>query len=136
MSRKKRRSGCPISFALELFGDRWTLLVVRDLVFMGKRRFSEFSASSEGVATNVLSDRLRRLVEAGVIESLGDPDDGRRVLYHLTPAGVALIPTLVELANWGALHDPDTAAPAEFVRRFARDRAGLIEDLAAKHRRD
>ena len=133
MTGPKRRSSCPISFTLDLFGDRWTLLVIRDLVMRGKRRFSEFLASGEGIATNVLSERLQRLLDAKVIESEQDPDDGRRVLYNLTPKGIDLIPALIELARWGALHDSKTGAPAEFIERYEADRAGLIAELASKH---
>ena len=83
----ERRSDCPISFALDLFGDRWSLLVVRDLGLKGKRSFSELAASEEGIATNVLSDRLARLEEAGIILKSRDPNDGRRYVYRLTEAG-------------------------------------------------
>ncbi len=134
MAHCDRRSACPISFALDLLGDRWTLLVVRDLVFMGKCRFSEFLASPEGVATNVLSDRLQSLEAAGLIAGSQDPDDGRRILYRLTDKGIGLIPTLLELARWGARNDPKTGAPAEMVERMETDRAGLIAEIESRHR--
>jgi DNA-binding HxlR family transcriptional regulator len=108
--------------------------VVRDLVFMGRRRFSEFHAAGEGIATNVLSDRLQRLQDAGVIDSAQDPDDRRRVLYHLTESGLDLIPTLIELVRWGAKHDGQTGAPAKFIKRLKKDREGVIAELAAHHR--
>lgn len=129
-----KRSTCPISFALEVFGDRWTLLVIRDLVFMGKKRFSEFHASTEGIATNVLSDRLQTLQDQGIIGSAKDPQDGRRVLYSLTEMGLDLIPSLVELVRWGSRHDPDTGAPKEFLERIEKDREGLIAELVESHR--
>ena len=105
----ERRSDCPISFALDLFGDRWSLLVVRDLGLKGKRSFSELAASDEGVATNVLSDRLARLEEAGIILKSRDPNDGRRYVYRLSEAGKDLIPVMVELIVWSAAHDDATA---------------------------
>lgn len=123
------RSPCPVSFALDLLGDRWTMLVVRDLAFAGKRRFSEFAASSEGIASNVLTDRLQRLQRAGVIESRRDPEDGRKVIYRLTDKGLDLIPALVELARWGAAHDPQTGAPAVLMRRIEQDREAFIREL-------
>jgi len=131
MARSCPRSGCPISFALDLLGDRWTLLVVRDVVMMGKRQFSEFLDSTEGMATNVLSDRLQTLCEAGIIESSKDPDDGRKVIYKPTEKGLDLIPTLVELARWGADHDPETAAPAPLRERMKNDRDGVIAGIRA-----
>jgi DNA-binding HxlR family transcriptional regulator len=129
-----RRSTCPISFALDLLGDRWTMLVVRDFVFGGKRRFSEFAASSEGIATNVLTDRLQRLQKARVIESERDPLDGRKVIYRLTEKGLALIPALVELARWGAAHDPKTGAPPAVMKRIKKDREAFIDELAERLR--
>ncbi|MEM7154070.1 MAG: helix-turn-helix domain-containing protein [Myxococcota bacterium] len=127
----ERRSDCPISFALDLFGDRWSLLVVRDLALKGKHSFSELAASDEGVATNVLSDRLARLEEAGVILKSRDPADGRRYVYRLSGAGKDLLPVLVELIVWSATHDDATAAPASFVRAAKRDREGLLRRLRA-----
>lgn len=131
-SPPERRSACPISFALDLLGDRWTLLVVRDLVFAGKRNFQEFIASPEQIATNILADRLARLEEAGIVTRRRDPDNARRVDYALTPRGADLIPVLLELIRWGASHDPETAAPAGFVARIVHDRDGLAAELRAR----
>ncbi len=125
----QKRSSCPISFALDLFGDRWSLLVVRDLAFKGKHSFSELRDSDEGIATNVLSDRLAKLEEAGLIAKERDPDDGRRFHYRLSEAGKDLIPVLVEIIMWSASHDPDTSTPAAFIRAARKDRAALIEKL-------
>lgn len=135
MDCDKPRSRCPINFAVELFGDRWTLLVIRDLVLLGKTRFTEFCASDEKIATNILSDRLKRLVNRGIIESRQDPKDKRRVLYHLTEVGLDLIPPLIEIAAFGAKHDPNTAAPAEFVKSYQNDREGFIADVYRRHRK-
>lgn len=124
-----RRSDCPISFALDLFGDRWTLLVVRDLAFKGKDSFTEFLASEEGIARNILADRLASLKAAGFVDEHPDPDDGRRSIYALTERGLSLIPVLVEMIVWSARHDPHTAADAAFVEEAIRDREGLIRRL-------
>ena len=126
-----RRSECPISIALDLFGDRWTLLVVRDLAFKGKTSFSEFLASDEGIARNILSDRLASLKANGFVDERPDPNDGRRSIYSLTEKGLTLIPVLVEMIVWSAQHDPDTGAPEAFVQEALRDRAALIERLRA-----
>ena len=125
----ERRSDCPISFALDLLGDRWTLLVVRDLGLKGKRSFSELLASDEGIATNVLADRLARLEGAGLVDKRRDPSDGRRFVYRLTESGKDLLPLLVEMIVWSAGHDAHTAAPASFVRAAKRDRSGLVRKL-------
>lgn len=128
LSKAARRSGCPISIALELLGDAWSLLIVRDLMFKGRRTFNEFLAGGEGIATNILTERLRRLEAAGIIEKRPDTDDRRRALYRLTPKGVGLAPVLVELVVWSATHE-DTDAPAAVVRQMRRDRERFIEDV-------
>ena len=130
--RTETRSHCPINFAAELFGDPWSLVVLRDVLLKGKRRYGELSASEERIASNVLADRLARLVDARILEKA---DDGG---YHATPRGLDLIPVLVELAAWGARHDPDTASPRSFLRDYRRDREAVVEGFraAARHRRE
>jgi DNA-binding HxlR family transcriptional regulator len=130
--RTEKRSGCPISFSLELLGDRWTCLVLRDLVFRQRRYFQEFLASPEGIATNVLAERLNRLEARGIIRKEPDPDDRRRSVYSLTEAGLDLIPLLVELTIWGATHDPESTYPRERLARFQGDREGTIAHFRAK----
>jgi DNA-binding HxlR family transcriptional regulator len=127
--RTTRRSDCPTGFALDLFGDRWTLLVVRDLMFNGRRRFGEFRDAGEGIATNVLSERLSRLEECGIVVSERDPENHRSKLYRLTEKGIDLLPLMVEMIVWSAKHDPDTAATRAFVRRAKRDREGMLAEL-------
>lgn len=129
MAASARRSDCPISFALDLFGDRWTLLVIRDLAFKGKNSFGDFLASEEGIARNILADRLARLEVEGFIEKRPNPDDLRRSIYTLTERGLGLIPVLVEMILWSAREDPDTGAEADFVREATEDREGLIQRL-------
>lgn len=121
-----KRSACPISFSLEILGDRWSLLVLRDLVFRQRRHFQEFLESPEGIATNVLADRLERLEVHGIIRKEPDPDDRRRNVYSLTQAGLDLVPVLVELTIWGAKHDPESAYPRERLALFEGDREGTI----------
>jgi DNA-binding HxlR family transcriptional regulator len=123
-----RRSGCPISISLELFGDRWTLLIVRDLMFKELCTFGEFAGAGEGIATNVLADRLARLEDAGIIVRRPDAADGRRVVYRLTRKGMELAPVLVELVLWAARHEA-TEAPPAVVARMTADRAGFIAGL-------
>jgi DNA-binding HxlR family transcriptional regulator len=126
--KSDRRSACPISISLEIFGDRWSLLVVRDLMFKGLRTFKEFAAAGEGIATNILAERLERLDAAGIIARDTDPEDARRILYRLTAKGMALAPVLIEMVIWAARYE-DTDAPPATVRAMRRDRAAFIAGL-------
>jgi DNA-binding HxlR family transcriptional regulator len=125
------RSHCPVSFALDVFGDRWTLLVIRDLLLRGKKTYGEFLASEEGMATNVLADRLEWLEAQGIVRRSRDRRERRRVIYELTPKGVDLLPIVIEMIAWSAKHDPKTAAPPAFVRRVAQDREEVMRDVLA-----
>ncbi|HYP17740.1 MAG TPA: helix-turn-helix domain-containing protein [Opitutus sp.] len=109
-----RRSPCPIAAALDLFGDKWTLLVLRDL-FCGRKRYGEFAASLEKIPTNILAERLTRLEEAGLIASTPYQTNPPRYDYALTAAGRSLRPVLQELVNWGRRHFADTRVRAEFT---------------------
>lgn len=132
-ARPGRRSGCPISLALELFGDPWTLLIVRDVMFKARRTFREFQDAGEGMASNILADRLGRLEQAGILSSEPDPTDARRVLYGLTPKGADLAPVLVELVLWSARHE-ETDAPPAVVRAMRTQREQVIADIRAHWR--
>lgn len=117
-----------------VFGDRWTLLVIRDLVFTGKRTYGEFRDSPERIATNILAERLALLEAQGVITKERDSKNGRRFVYRLTEKGVDLLPVLLEIIAWGAKHDLRTAAPPEFIERIRKNRAGLLRELRKKIR--
>ena len=110
--RHQRRSTCPVACSLDLLGDRWTLLVVRDLL-LGKSRYTDFLASAEGIPTNILADRLRRLEQAGLISSATYGGQTRRKAYQLTESGQALAPAMRALRDWGLKQFPGTAAPAQ-----------------------
>ena len=130
-------SGCPIDYALDIFGDRWTLLVLRDLVFVGKRHFGEFIASPEGIASNILAARLRKLESCGLIARRPDPDNRRQVVYELTDKGLDLVPVMLEIIRWGGKHDANTAAPRSFLDRLEQDREAVVrETLAGLKRRN
>lgn len=131
----RHTSHCPIAYSLDLIGDRWTLLVLRDLLIVGKRRFGELLAAPEGIATNILSARLRRLEAEGLLRRERDPDNGRQVLYTPTPKALDLLPAMLELVRWAARHDSLTAAPRSFVRRIAHEREALIDEIRARHPR-
>jgi DNA-binding HxlR family transcriptional regulator len=125
---RMRRSGCPISIALEMFGDAWSLVVVRDLMFKGCDTFHDLSCGDEGIATNILTDRLARLEECGLIEKERDAEDARRFIYRLTPKGMDLAPVMIELILWAAKHERTDAPPA-LLRQMRNDRADFIARL-------
>lgn len=127
------RSHCPIAYSLDLLGDRWTLLVLRDLVIVGRRHFRDLLVAGEGIASNVLADRLRRLEAWGIVSRRPDPASARQVIYEPTPKGLDLVPVLLELARWGAVHDPQTAAPPGFAARIARERDAMVAEIRTRH---
>ena len=113
-----RRSDCPIACVLDIVGDKWTLLVIRDLA-LGRRHFEEFLHSPERIATNILSARLRQLEEAGYLTKETDPDDRRKSVYQLTDQGQQLLGLLRYIARWGLKHIPDTRLMEE-AKQVAR----------------
>ncbi len=125
----KLRSNCPINFVAETFGDKWTLLVIRDLMFKGKRHFSEFRASDEGIASNILSDRLQRLEACGVVDKRPDPTHRSKLIYELTQKGRDLMPVMLEITAWSAKYDAHTNAPKPLLTAIKRDREGLAKAL-------
>ena len=119
--------------ALELLGDAWSLLIVRDLMFKDRRTYNDFLESGEGIASNVLADRLRKLQAANIIEKRRDQVDARRFVYRLTAKGIDLAPVLVELVIWSARH-AQTDAPAAVVRSMRNDRAVFLADVRRRWR--
>ncbi len=125
--KPQSRSGCPVCVSLERFGDRWSLLIVRDLMVRGYRTFREFQNAGEGIATNVLSSRLRRLREQEIITVEPAPEDRRSMHYRLTPKGIALAPVMLELLVWAARHE-ETAAPCSFVEQMENNREAVLAE--------
>jgi DNA-binding HxlR family transcriptional regulator len=119
----KRRSGCPLNVSIEMLGDRWSLLIVRDMMVRGFSTFKEFVESDEGIATNILADRLRRLEEYGIVASAADPGDGRKSIYRLTQKGIDLAPVLTEMVLWAARHEQ--VGNQDLVRALQKDRHGF-----------
>lgn len=129
MADKPVRSPCPIAYSLDLFGDRWTLIVLRDLLLFDKHRYRDFLASPESIASNILSERLKRLECAGLVSKAVDPTDARQVIYSATEKGRSLLPVLLEIAAWGAAQGESAAGP-DFADRYYADRSGQL----AEHR--
>jgi DNA-binding HxlR family transcriptional regulator len=116
-----------VSVSLELLGDRWSLLIVRDLMVRGLRTFKEFRESGEGIATNVLAERLQKLEAARIIAAEADEADRRRVNYRLTEKGIDLAPVLLEMLIWGARHE-ETWAPCAVIAEMANNRAAVLAE--------
>jgi DNA-binding HxlR family transcriptional regulator len=132
-SKLKGRSGCPVSISLERFGDRWSMLIIRDLMVRGLQTFKEFQDSGEGIATNILADRLRKLESAGIITAEVDETDARRVNYRLTEKGIDLAPVLLELLIWAARHE-ETAAPCNLVAKMESNREAVLLEVRRRWR--
>lgn len=122
MTAKTPKSHCPINFALEIFGDRGTLLIIRDLLFLGKKYYGDFMSSQEGISTNILADRLNLLERKGFVQKHDDAAHGSKYVYRPTPKAVDLMPMLLEMILWSARHDPNTAEPKEFIARLKKDK--------------
>lgn len=106
---EQQRSGCPINLTLEVVGDKWSLLVIRDMIFGNRRHFRELlTRSEEGIASNILADRLKRLVEQGIISKADDPTHKQKAIYSLTEQGIALLPILAQMSVWGRKYLPVT----------------------------
>jgi len=129
---KQRRTGCPVTFALDTFGDRWSLLIIRDLLLRGFDSFGQFLESDEAIATNVLADRLKAFEAAGIVTKSRDPENYRKYLYRLTEKGTDIAPVILELVRWSGKYDPDTKASKTVLERIEHDRDGLVADLQKK----
>ncbi len=129
--KSSHRSGCPVSISLETIGDRWSLLIIRDLMVRGCHTFKEFLDAGEGIATNILSDRLNKLQAADILTARPDPADGRRIHYRLTEKGIDLAPVVLDLLLWASRHE-STGAPCEVMAQMASNRD---EVLAETYRR-
>jgi DNA-binding HxlR family transcriptional regulator len=114
---------------LETFGDRWTLLIVRDLMFKGKRHFGDFLRSAEGISTNILADRLKRLEEHGIVSRSSDPESKAKLVYQLTERGKDLLPIMLEITAWSAKHDPLTNTPSDFKAALANSKEAVIKQM-------
>lgn len=127
----ERRSNCPISYALDFVGDKWTLIVLRDLIVVRKRHFRDLLASDEKIASNILAARLKLLEAAGMVTRRHDPQHGRQVIYEPTAKAMDLLPAILELVRWSAAHDPKTAAPPAMVRRIIEHRDDVVREMRA-----
>jgi DNA-binding HxlR family transcriptional regulator len=129
----KYRSDCPVSAALEILGDRWTLLIVRDILIWNRHEYKAFLESGEGIATNVLADRLQKLEAHGVIRKVPHATDSRKSEYYLTEKGLDLAPVLFDMILWSAKYEETSASP-KAVKRIREDRQAFLKEVVAAAR--
>lgn len=128
----KKRSNCPISYALELFGDKWSLLILRDIIFWDKKHYQEFAASAEKISTNILADRLYKLEIHGIIEKKIDEKNRKQYLYTPTIKAIDLIPMLTEMIIWSSKYDENSGVPDAIRRLLKKNKQKFIEDAISK----
>ena len=126
-----QNSVCPVTFALSVFGDRWTLLILRGIMLDGHHSYKALLAENDGLATNILSDRLKHLESRGLIARERDPKDARQYIYRATELAISTIPMLVEIMIWGSRHGQGKVSRS-LSQRFKKDRQGLIDELTAR----
>ena len=129
---KYQNQGCPIRFAAGVLGDRWSLVIIRDLIFKNRKYYGDFLTAGEGISTNILANRLIRLETEGVIKKSLDPEHGKRYIYTLTKKGKALLPVLLSMMEWASVYDEATEMPKEFVKKLRNDRQALSVEILAK----
>jgi DNA-binding HxlR family transcriptional regulator len=132
MKKITRRSACPISITLDILGDKWTLLIIRDLMFSGKKTYGEFLQSEEKIATNILADRLLILEKTGIVEKKAFPGNKVKNLYQLTPKGIDLSPTLFEIILWGDKYFEIPERVHQLAREIRKDRNGMIKEISKR----
>lgn len=125
----KKRSQCPISCSLDIFGDKWSLLIIRDLIFYKKNTYGEFLKSPEGIATNVLATRLETLEENGIVEKSNHPESKAKILYRLTQKGIDLLPILVEIHLWAEKYFIIPIEIMEAIKEGKKDKEMFIQSL-------
>lgn len=123
----ERRSACPLNASVEMLGDRWSLLILRDMMVRGFTTYKQFLGSMEKIATNVLADRLKKLEEYGIIAAAPDPSDGRKLIYTLTAKGVDLAPILAEMVLWAARHEK--TGNQKLIRQLKGDKEQVIAHI-------
>lgn len=128
----KRETGCPIAYGLDTFGDRWSLLIIREIMLQGKRTYSEFLEADEGIASNILIARLKHLEAEGIVEKSRDPENRRAFVYELTKKGRDLAPVLLEIIIWSGMHDNRPYALKTVLNKIEQDREGFEAGLRAE----
>ena len=136
MPSKKKKSSCPQYLALDVFGDKWTLLIIRDMMLQGKKYFREFLHSDERIASNILSDRLKKMEEEGLIHSKSDPDHKQKIKYLLTEKGIDLFPILLENARWSLKYKKVNSRDREMANAILNGGQKMLKRTMNELRRD
>ncbi len=126
---RKRQTGCPVTYGLDIFGDRWSLLILRDMMLHGKNTYGDFLAADEHISTNILADRLKHLEAEGIIEKSDDPENGKRKIYSLTEKGQDLAPVILETIRWSGKYIFLNKERKALVTRIENDRDGLLAEI-------
>ncbi|WP_158799410.1 helix-turn-helix domain-containing protein [Pedobacter sp. L105] len=131
MKTIERRSPCPINYSVEIFGDKWMLLLLRDIIFEGKNSFLEFRASAEKISSAVLTEKLNMLLNEGIVTKVTSPKNASKFLYLLTEKGIELVPLMVEFLDWGSRHNPH-GGPKSFLDQIKQNKKKAIIELQEK----
>jgi len=122
-------SGCPVRFGMSQFGDKWSFLIIRDLMFKGRKHYHDFAEAGEGISTNVLASRLADLESNGIISKLRDPLKGSRFIYALTQKGKELMPMMLAMMDWAEKYDAETEVPQEFIKKLRNNPGKLKQEI-------
>lgn len=138
MSTKKsiKWEGCPIRFAAGIFGDKWAMLIIRDLLFKGKRYYGEFTDDHEAISTNILADRLKKLEESDIVSKMRDPNNQAKFIYSLTAKGISLLPIMLDIIDWSEKFDPNTEVPEDFIAPLRNNRPAFEKELRQNLEKD
>ncbi len=123
--------GCPIRYGIGLFGDKWSLLIIRDLMFKGRRHYGEFLSAGEGISTNILAERLERLETSGIVTKSPDPTHGKKFVYCLTEKGLDLMPVMFAIMDWSEKYDDQTEVPKKFINELRNRPKSLRREVLA-----
>ncbi len=132
MNKIKKRSDCPISSALDIVGDKWSLLIIRDIMLSGKNTYNEFLRSDERIATNILADRLSMLEETGILLKEEHPDSKAKYFYRLTRKGIDFLAVLVEIVLWSDKYLPISPQAKEFAKQLRKNKEGLVKQISSE----
>lgn len=122
-------NGCPIRYGMGMFGDKWTLLIIRDILFMGKRYYNEFLNSDENIATNILADRLACLEKNGIVSKTPDENNRSKYIYSLTQKGKDLLPIMLAIVDWSEKYDGKTRVPDDFAKKLRQNPKKIQKDI-------
>jgi DNA-binding HxlR family transcriptional regulator len=130
MSKSNKRSDCPVSLSLDVWGDKWSLLIIRDLMFAKECTYGDFLKSPEGIATNILASRLQMLEENKIIEKIDHPESKAKVLYKLTNKGIDLLPIMIEINLWAEKYYHIAENRKAMLKEVKKDKAGFIKSMS------